>query len=938
MKTAALGVLALVQLTATSATLHVWQNSLSPAVPFATWETAANNIQDAIDAASAGDTVLVTNGVYASGSRLAAGHMNRISIDKAIVVKSVHGPNMTHIVGASQGGMPGPTAMRSAYVGPGALLNGFTLTNGFTGSHSSAALGRYGGGAFLDSAGTISNCVLSGNSAYADGGGVYGGAVYNCIITGNSAHDDGGGVDRAVIYNCIISGNTASDDGGGVDDSSIYNSVLRDNSAQEQGGGAFESSAYNCTIVGNSARRGGGLCGRVSSVAFHYRAVNCIVYHNRGAAGPNHFAMDVSYSCTTPLPLVGFGNISADPQLASDYHLSAQSPCIGAGIGGIHLLAGDIDGQPFGNPPCIGADQLTPGTTMGDLSVVLQVAYTNIAVGYSVAMAAEVSGQTLGNRWTFGDETVLSNRLEATHAWNAPGTYEARLTAFNDEHPSGTSSTVTVSVVEAPAAYVNAANAAPVFPYATWATAATSIQDAIGAGTTAGRVVWVTDGTYTSGRMAVHGELYSKVALTNGVIVQSMNGPGSTVIARVPGEAARCAFVGAGSMLSGFTLTNGMTLSVGDTSRNQGGGGAWCERGGVVSNCWVLGNVAVRDGGGIHGGTAIDCLIAGNRAGDDGGGADSARLIRCVLRGNTAGHGGGGADESRLEACTLEQNSSSHGAAVDDTTVIDCTLTEHRGFSYGIGHDSVFIGCNIISNTAVIGVIGSMLDRCTIKRNVAITDGGGASYSVLANCLLASNISSNRGGGLHLSLAYNCTIALNEADQGGGIFDSTAHNSIVYFNEGGNYNFNSVLSNSCTFPLPGGESWNNISDDPRFIALLGDNFRLRSDSPCIDRADWPEVASPIDLDGGPRFVEMNAHPPRADLGAYEFQPLRFLAVHRRDQNVLLVWNSARNVRLEASPALQPVSWTEVPEAAGRTSLELPASGTARFFRLVETSP
>jgi hypothetical protein len=43
--------------------------STNPVAPFATWATAATNIQDAVDTSKDGDTVLLTNGVHAVGER-----------------------------------------------------------------------------------------------------------------------------------------------------------------------------------------------------------------------------------------------------------------------------------------------------------------------------------------------------------------------------------------------------------------------------------------------------------------------------------------------------------------------------------------------------------------------------------------------------------------------------------------------------------------------------------------------------------------------------------------------------------------------------------------------------------------------------------------------------------------------------------------------------
>jgi hypothetical protein len=190
--------------------LHVRPDSPAPTLPFASWTTAALTIQDAIDAAQPGDTVLVTNGIYATGGPLS----NRVVIDKAIRVQSVNGAALTTIVGAAgPGGSNGAGAMRCVYVGPDAVLAGFTLTNGHTLTPAEAQnsnLNLYGGGAFCESSGAISNCVFTGNFAHRDGGGVSGGRIFGSTFTNNVAFDDGGGADRSEMFNCIIARNRSA--------------------------------------------------------------------------------------------------------------------------------------------------------------------------------------------------------------------------------------------------------------------------------------------------------------------------------------------------------------------------------------------------------------------------------------------------------------------------------------------------------------------------------------------------------------------------------------------------------------------------------------------------------------------------------------------------------------------------------------------------------
>lgn len=62
-----------------AATLCVDIKGTNATPPYADWSTAATNIQDAIDASSLGDTVLVTNGIYSTSGMVMAGDLaNRV--------------------------------------------------------------------------------------------------------------------------------------------------------------------------------------------------------------------------------------------------------------------------------------------------------------------------------------------------------------------------------------------------------------------------------------------------------------------------------------------------------------------------------------------------------------------------------------------------------------------------------------------------------------------------------------------------------------------------------------------------------------------------------------------------------------------------------------------------------------------------------------------
>ncbi|MEI6786617.1 MAG: PKD domain-containing protein, partial [Verrucomicrobiota bacterium] len=481
------------------------------------------------------------------------------------------------------------------------------------------------------------NCTLVGNTAQ-EGGGVYGGTLYNCIVMGNTAGRQGGGVYArpsvymhsavpAVLYNCTLGGNTAQEGGGAYGlPVELYNCIVTGNSAR-QGGGTAGGKLYNCVVTENSADGAGGVTGVYVNYGglpddspggppyYPSQVRNCIVYFNHALSGANYGSASFEYSCTTPLP-EGPGNIDAAPQLALDNHLLPTSPCVAAGSAA-YTTWRDIDGEPWANPPSMGADQFVPGPVTGALTMQIHSDSNQVATGYAVTFVAQNTGRLVRLVWDFGDGTFVTNQPHISHAWGTPGTYTVRLTGYNDSFPAGVTSTVQIEVVDA-VHYVNAVNLNPVFPYASWATAATNIQDAVTASTVPGRLVLVTNGVYRTGVATANGT--NRVALTNRLVLRSVNGPDVTTIEGASGDQpVRCAYVGNRAVLSGFTLTRG---------KADAGGGACSEASGVVTNCALTGNSA-GGGGGVGQGVvgseefpgreAVDYDGHGGAAGGDGG-------------------------------------------------------------------------------------------------------------------------------------------------------------------------------------------------------------------------------------------------------------------------------------------------------------------------------
>lgn len=691
-------IFSLIVLNAGAAVRYVDVNSANPASPYTSWATAANNIQDAVDMAVAGDEILVTNGIYQTGARAVVvfgfGVSNRVAVTKPVTVRSVNGPAVTQIRGYQvPGTIHGRAAIRCVYLANGATLEGFTLTNGATETSGDINRDQCGGGVWCEgSSAVLSNCTLTGNAAYYGGGGAYNGTLNNCMLTGNSArYFDGGGARDSTLNNCTLMSNSAGNDGGGAIGGTLNNCTLTGNSAGN-GGGTCNSTLNNCALTGNSADYGGGALGGVlnnctltgNSAAnfgggtYGGTLTNCIVYYNSARlSGNNYSGSTLNYCCTTPLPTSGTGNISAEPQLASVSRLSASSPCGGAGSAA-YATGVDVDGEPWANPPSMGCDEYWSGSLSGALNAAIVAAYTNVAVGFEVNFQAVIEGRVSASRWNFGDGNVASNRPYASHAWVVAGDYVVELRAYNESYPDGVAAAVTVHVVQGEH-YVALNGTNPVPPYSSWATAATNIQDAVEVAVP-GALVLVTNGVYQTGAREVYG-MSNRLAVTKPMTVRSVNGPAVTQIMgyRVTGTtngagAVRCVYLTNGAVLAGFTLTNGATQNSGDSIRNQSGGGVWCDgSSAVVSNCVFTGNSARRYGGGALGGTLNNSTLTRNSA-DYGGGTYDSTLNMCMLIDNAAYYDGGGNYNGTLNNCTLAGNTADRGGGTYMGTLNNCII------------------------------------------------------------------------------------------------------------------------------------------------------------------------------------------------------------------------------------------------------------------------
>ena len=765
------------------------------------WETARATLQSALADAVTSDAVWVSNGVYSV--------TNQIAITNGVWVRSVNGPETT-VIQRTVGG-DRQVLLRH----PEAVFDGFTITR------------ATGGAAYIDHAGTLSNCIISNNvspnntingTVWLEGGGL----VQRCRIINNVVSStggwggSGGGVylnGGGLVDSCIISNNATGIGGGGYGGGAyitgagrLRNCLIARNNHILNAGGVYcnGGTVESCTIVDND-------CSALTGVGGLYNSngtiLNSIIAYNNNKGGlSNHVnagtTTNYTYSCTTPA-VTGTGNTTLDPRFrdraAQDYTL-LPGPCVDTGAnqawmddaldvaGGERIVSGMVD---------MGALESVPGALRCSFE---GTPLTGLASNLVVFTAAVGGTNTTGlsYAWSFHDDANIdaegAGRAVVTNLYWL-GLHSVRLTVSNAAGETDTQVYANYILVGPSVAYVST-NGPSIYPYDTWAKAATNIHDAVDAGVD-GTLVRVSNGVYRISR---------QIELMHNIAVRSVNGAGATEIRRESGSSRIFYLTRPEAVVDGFTLANA----------NRGA--VYLDTAGVVSNCIIRDNISENNttaGGGVQlrsGGHVRNCQIINNFVNTSGGGgADgggiamySAGLVEnCVISNNTVYYGGGG---------------SGGGVFLSGGRLRNCLVFDNRHINAG------GVYCS-----------GGIVENCTIASN---------------RCLKATATSP---GGLE---CVNGTI-LNTI-----IHDNwTVSNLWNHADSGTKWSY----TNCSTWPTNGLVGSTNQDGDPLFRNLVAGDCRLGRGSPCINAGryqTWMDDA--LDVAGQPRILNRVV-----DIGAYE---------------------------------------------------------------------
>ncbi|MHC4086226.1 MAG: right-handed parallel beta-helix repeat-containing protein [Planctomycetota bacterium] len=863
----------------------------------ATQEMPYINIQAAIDEANDGDEIQVAPLTFYEAIDFTG---------NAIRLYSTDGPGVTTINGTGNYHVVQCVSGENANT----VLNGFTITGG--NANGPSDVDKCGGGMYNNgSSPTVINCNFSGNSADS-GGGMYNNnsspTIINCNFSGNTAGGNGGGMyndnsSSPTVTNCTFAGNSANTNGGAMFDN-----------------GSSKPTVTNCIFWGNTPNQ---------IWDNDYPDSLAIVKYS-----------DVQHCCWPGIGNVNVDPLFVDAN-NGDLRLRDCSMCVDAGNSdAVPSDTTDLDGDgnttepiPFdqdGNPRFmddagvvdIGAGS-SPIVDMGSYerqsdssqcshyvyNASQDKAYTNIQAaidGANNGDKIEVVPRTFCEAINFKGKAITLHstnpndpNVVAATIINGAGHYHVvqcvsgegpdtildgfTITGGDANGPTGinkcgggmycenSSPMVTNCIFRGNSAQNDGAgmfnNSAS--PTVTGCTFSGNSSGSRGGG--------MFNDNYSNPNVVNCVFTSNKSAYYAGMLNNAYSNPAVTDCIFTLNEAINDG--GAMANFESSPTVTGCTFS--ENSSGFRGGGMYNDNSSnpTVVNCSFTWNNAAYYAAMVNNDNSnpvvTDCIFALNEAINDGGAManfeSSPTVTGCTFSDNTAGGHGGGMINS----------------VGSRPTVTDCNFTgneasEAGGMFNNNGSSPTVINCAFTDNSATISIGGGMYNltnssptvtNCTFSGNSAATDGGGmdnrvSSDPTVTNCTFSNNSASGKGGGVDnydsSPTLTNCILWGNTAPTGSQINGGSP--TVTYSDvQGGT-----------------GQSWFDtscIDADPYFVDVDANDFRLLSDSPCIDAGNNSAVPSGIttDLDDNPRFVDDpgtvdtgSGTPPIVDMGAYEY--------------------------------------------------------------------
>ncbi|MEI6166367.1 MAG: hypothetical protein WCS52_04165 [bacterium] len=560
-----------------------------PVSPYASWADAATNLHAVMAVAVGGDTVLVTNGVYIL--------TNQITLATNITIRSDNNGLLDRDGVIVNGGFPNNSNRCFTLSFSNAVVEGLTITNGYV-------VGN-GGGVYI-TAGTLRNCLVTGNTATnGSGGGVYAtGArslITNCdvfanlALCGSSAAVGGGGVKlstSASLWNSRIMYNNSPiywSGGGGVNCDGaawvVNCSVISNKVGTDYNAGGSNAPCTGWPFAGSGYAYGGGGVWANGTNALTLR--NCLILGNGRGAG---------------ITAAGVGSQGGSAVIENCTIVANIGDGIGAGSPSTYNVTNTISFYNTGE--AMRPSSLAVASNITLITVNCCMTSTNYVTGgsgniiLSPAFVQRASGDYRLAPWSRG--------VDAGHwqSWMTNATDLAGQPRISANNLPDMGAYETTAVGPPTIHYVANSGQTPVSPFTNgWASAANNIQDAVNV-MSEGATVLVKSGVYT---------LTNQIALGYATLRSDKNGAldrdGTIINGNFPNTTNRCFTLNhADGVIEGFTITNGYAL---------GDGGGVYMNSGALHSCLVTGNTASNgSGGGVYatgpGAMITNCEIVHN--------------------------------------------------------------------------------------------------------------------------------------------------------------------------------------------------------------------------------------------------------------------------------------------------------------------------------------